>query len=399
MESGHRKFIAGTILGTTLGLLLGHFALWRNNPPRQIPYPVSAVRHVEAASEPVLNDETDLTTAFAVMPNLPADVMSEIPLTDQVSSVPQLLPLTEAESTSAKPGKGKELAEPAPLRIPEASPLQAADQPTDTHTAIRELIDREMLDSTPQEREVWFDSLKDLSLPHAVGVLEMWKLTGSSGSPGGEFPDWSSPPGSDGIPSPFFQEPADVPAVSPVEMTAHENLQFAETPGYKRRIIITHQDLAGSIVTNKAIDFRPGRLEVSYLPLDWAIEGPSFFVVSNGDTTYYTRHGHLTLDANRYLALQIGDDYYRLQPEVCLPEDAFQVILNETGGIQVKSGENQDTITLTLATFVNPAGLEPAGSVLFRATIASGKPHIRAASECSQVHQFMLEMSNVIPAE
>ena len=58
-----------------------------------------------------------------------------------------------------------------------------------------------------------------------------------------------------------------------------------------------------------------------------------------------------------------------------IPADATDVIVNETGQVYVRVGA-QNTLQLlgqlTVANFINDAGLEPLGGNLYRETTASG---------------------------
>jgi flagellar basal-body rod protein FlgG len=83
-----------------------------------------------------------------------------------------------------------------------------------------------------------------------------------------------------------------------------------------------------------------------------------------------------------------------------IPQDATEVIVNETGQVYVRTGTDntlQLLGQLTLANFTNEAGLDPLGSNLYRETTASGTPVTGVPGDpgFGSVHQGYLETSNV----
>jgi flagellar basal-body rod protein FlgG len=87
-----------------------------------------------------------------------------------------------------------------------------------------------------------------------------------------------------------------------------------------------------------------------------------------------------------------------------IPQDASEVIVNETGQVYVRIG-TQTTLQLlgqvTLANFTNEAGLDPLGGNLYRETTASGAPVLGVPGDpgFGAVHQGYLEHSNVDPVK
>ena len=70
-------------------------------------------------------------------------------------------------------------------------------------------------------------------------------------------------------------------------------------------------------------------------------------------------------------------DGYLVQPNMTIPPDATEVVVNETGQVFVRNGTEttlQQIGQLTLANFTNEAGLEALGGNLYRETLASGTP-------------------------
>jgi len=89
---------------------------------------------------------------------------------------------------------------------------------------------------------------------------------------------------------------------------------------------------------------------------------------------------------------------------VTIPADATDVIVNETGQVYVRVGA-QNTLQLlgqlTVANFINDAGLEPLGGNLYRETTASGTAVVGVPGDpgFGTVQQGYLENSNVDPVK
>jgi len=77
-------------------------------------------------------------------------------------------------------------------------------------------------------------------------------------------------------------------------------------------------------------DFTAIRHVRTSFPLDLAILGPGFFVVSNAEgNRFFTRYGGLTVSPDRKLAMKPGGQYFTLLPEITIPVlesgDALQI--------------------------------------------------------------------------
>jgi flagellar basal-body rod protein FlgG len=136
--------------------------------------------------------------------------------------------------------------------------------------------------------------------------------------------------------------------------------------------------------------------------LDLALNGRGWFQVSgpNGDN-FYTRAGAFNKNATGQI---VTVDGYIVQPNMIIPQDASEVIVNETGQVYVRIG-TQTTLQLlgqvTLANFTNEAGLDPLGGNLYRETTASGAPVLGVPGDpgFGAMHQGYLEHSNVDPVK
>ncbi|GAA7144515.1 flagellar basal-body rod protein FlgG [Helicobacter pylori] len=132
--------------------------------------------------------------------------------------------------------------------------------------------------------------------------------------------------------------------------------------------------------------------------LDVAIMGKGFFQVQLPDgTTAYTRSGNFKLDEQGNLVTSEG---YLLIPQITLPEDTTQVNIGVDGTVSVTQGLQTTSNVIgqiTLANFVNPAGLHSMGDNLFSITNASGEAIVGNPDSqgLGKLRQGFLELSNV----
>lgn len=144
--------------------------------------------------------------------------------------------------------------------------------------------------------------------------------------------------------------------------------------------------------------FAEGELERTDTPLDMAIEGKGFFQVALADgTRAYTRSGTFRLDADGKI---VTPDGYALQPEITVPPDTMEIVVNTNGVVAVQTaGSTSPTQigTIEMASFSNPPGLRSLGHSLYAETIASGTPVTGTGGldGMGQIRQGMLEGSNV----
>ena len=120
--------------------------------------------------------------------------------------------------------------------------------------------------------------------------------------------------------------------------------------------------------------FTQGPLQTTDNPSDVGIQGEGFFQVQLPDgTTAYTRDGSFKLDSERRL---VTSDGFLLIPNITLEENATldSLVISSDGIVSntPAGGEQAEIGNITLARFVNPAGLQAYGKNLFLATAASG---------------------------
>lgn len=144
--------------------------------------------------------------------------------------------------------------------------------------------------------------------------------------------------------------------------------------------------------------FAQGNLQQSGNTLDVAIRGNGFFQVTMPDgTNAYTRDGSFQVDAQGRLVTSTG---LPVAGGVTIPATAQSVTIGADGVVSVAlpgSTQPQPVGSITLAAFVNPAGLEPRGQNLFTETNASGAPQAGTpgANGLGQLQQGYVETSNV----
>jgi flagellar basal-body rod protein FlgG len=155
---------------------------------------------------------------------------------------------------------------------------------------------------------------------------------------------------------------------------------------------------SGVRVAGTSRSFSQGNILVTNNPLDVAIEGAGFFVVQQADgSPAYTRAGALQKDAQGQLVTPEG---YMLDPPILIPADAQSVTIGADGTVSALiDGQTApaEIGQLTVANFVNPAGLNAVGRNLFTQTSASGEPQVGAPGSDGRgaLLQGALERANV----
>ncbi|MGP1366719.1 MAG: flagellar basal-body rod protein FlgG [Schwartzia sp. (in: firmicutes)] len=144
--------------------------------------------------------------------------------------------------------------------------------------------------------------------------------------------------------------------------------------------------------------FTQGNLQTTENPTDVAIEGEGFFRIEMPDGTIaYTRDGAFKLDSTRRL---VTSDGFPVADNITLDQDATSdsITISQTGLVSnVVNGATNQVGQITLARFVNPAGLTSIGHNLFVESEASGPPLEGNPGDdgAGRLQQSVLEMSNV----
>jgi flagellar basal-body rod protein FlgG len=140
-----------------------------------------------------------------------------------------------------------------------------------------------------------------------------------------------------------------------------------------------------------------GLLETSN-PLNLALDGQGYFVINRPDGSQaYTRDGNFQLNAEGQIVTLDG---YEVAPGIVVPADSREIVINQEGIVMAYLSNEVDPTELgqiTLATFVNQAGLKPIGNNLLEQTGASGDPATVLPGEAgiAVLRQGYLENSNV----
>ncbi|NIX75013.1 flagellar basal-body rod protein FlgG [Microvirga terricola] len=147
---------------------------------------------------------------------------------------------------------------------------------------------------------------------------------------------------------------------------------------------------------------RQGPLTNTTNQFDLALNGRGWFQITspNGETIY-TRAGSFNKNGTGQL---VTIDGYAVDPAINIPQNAVDVVINESGQVFVKvDGQPvpQNIGQLTIANFANDSGLEPLGNNYYRETPASGAPVVGVAGDpgFGKIHQGYLEGSNVDPVK
>ncbi|MDO6727930.1 flagellar basal-body rod protein FlgG [Cognatishimia sp. 1_MG-2023] len=131
---------------------------------------------------------------------------------------------------------------------------------------------------------------------------------------------------------------------------------------------------------------------------DLAIEGRGYFVVNRPDGTLaYTRAGNFNLSAEGQIVTLDG---YEVDPGITVPDGTRQLTVSAQGVVSAfVDNENEPTELgqLTMATFLNDAGMKPIGNNLLEETTASGEATTVTPGDpgVGLIRQGSLENSNV----
>lgn len=155
---------------------------------------------------------------------------------------------------------------------------------------------------------------------------------------------------------------------------------------------------SGVRVVGVAREFSQGSTIITDNPMDLAIEGNGFFVVQQPDgVPAYTRTGTLQKDAQGQVVTVEG---MPLDPPIIIPPDTIALSVGADGTVSATmAGQPAPTQLgqITLASFVNPTGLNAIGHNLYTATVASGEAQVGTAGTDGRgtLMQGAIEKSNV----
>ena len=177
----------------------------------------------------------------------------------------------------------------------------------------------------------------------------------------------------------------------------YQNMRQAGANGTEQTTLPTGLQLGlGTRAVATSRSFTQGNLQQTSNPLDVAVRGTGFFEVQMPDgTTGYTRDGSFQVSATGQLVTNNG---YTVGTGITIPPTASSVTIGSDGTVNAMvAGAVQNLGQIQLASFVNPAGLDPKGQNLFAETAASGAPATAAPGQngLGTIAQGFVETSNV----
>ncbi|PSV30755.1 MULTISPECIES: flagellar basal-body rod protein FlgG [unclassified Photobacterium] len=144
--------------------------------------------------------------------------------------------------------------------------------------------------------------------------------------------------------------------------------------------------------------FTQGNSQNTQQQLDLAVMGSGFFQIENSDgEVMFSRNGQFHVNSE---GLMVNGQGLPLQPQIQIPEEANTISIGVDGLVTATLAgdpEPQELGQITLAKFINPAGLEAVGGNLYKETQASGQPQemIAGTDGAGSLKQGALEGSNV----
>ena len=105
--------------------------------------------------------------------------------------------------------------------------------------------------------------------------------------------------------------------------------------------------------------------------LDIMIEGEGFLQVFDDATgeIFYTRNGHLELDANNNLGIRSSTKAYLIEPAINIPKDASKVTIDSQGQVWVEQPGKSELCSvgcIEMSKFENPEALVEVDEGIFR---------------------------------
>ena len=144
--------------------------------------------------------------------------------------------------------------------------------------------------------------------------------------------------------------------------------------------------------------FAQGNLQQTSNNLDIAVQGNGFFQLTMPDGTIgYTRDGAFQIDNQGRMVNSGG---LPLSGGITVPANATAISVSPDGTVSASIPGNtapQAIGTIALASFINPAGLEPKGQNIYAESAASGQPNAgtAGANGLGTLMQGFVETSNV----
>lgn len=419
MSSSRSSFISGTIFGIILGVLVGHIGIWKG--VRSHSSPIVESFPVKEASLPGMS--FDLGKKSENLPYFPEEALQPVddypepeylpppekhsPLANAIAMETVEVKTVQATSQPAVVEISTPAEEPQPLDIDDAAPIEAHESKNDV--ALKKVIEEELTHIPAGQREVWFESLKDMHVDDAQGVIRMWKLIGGPIPGLGDDsliqpPVMVKPPKVDSPKSENIQsEDVTKAAIENAMEIVRRNLMMESTLGYMRiDPRFQEQLIDGQPVVSGVIEefyFSQGPALFTNRILDLMIQGPGFFEVKDPDgNLYLTRRGRFSLNDERQLAIIDGEKEYVLQPEVAIPEEAKQIQFLSDGSVVCKDKANNsldETAKIQTVQVLSISKLSYSQNGLFEYTGEKLESETLDQEHKAGIIQGQLEASNV----
>jgi flagellar basal-body rod protein FlgF len=179
------------------------------------------------------------------------------------------------------------------------------------------------------------------------------------------------------------------------------NLANANTTGYRAQVNNFRSVLSGvsngsplnnttnayGVLGDTQLDFSQGAIERTGNSLDFALQGPGFFVVQTPAGTAYTRSGNFKLSPTGQLVTQEGDPVMSDQGPIQLPAGTVNVSPDGTISVDGAVAGNLKIVEFPKGTQIQSLGK----------TYYSAPPKTAVAARSTQIQQGMIESSNVNP--
>jgi flagellar basal-body rod protein FlgF len=170
------------------------------------------------------------------------------------------------------------------------------------------------------------------------------------------------------------------------QQAVSNNLANAETPGFKAERVFARL-LNENLSAGERTDLTTGALRETDAPLDVAIEGTGFLVVSTPAGERLTRGGALTLDPGGRITDGAGHVVLGDGGPILVPPGA-RITIAKDGTVRA---DDEVIDQLRVETVAGPDGIEHEAAGLFRATNGTTK----VALDDRSIHQGFIEESNV----
>lgn len=195
----------------------------------------------------------------------------------------------------------------------------------------------------------------------------------------------------------FYNAAIQMSKGSVLDMEVHtENLAHSTMPGYKRLdtshtafadVLESEVDGSKQASSTVAVNHSQGALRGTQRPLDFAIDGEGFFVVSDGTQEFYTRNGNFRVGSDGSVVNSLGMRLQTSSGDLTIPAGSTPSRIEIDEGMNITIGERNLGL-LRIDAFEDPSKLEQAGTTLFVNNGSGTKD-----AECSVINGF-LEQSN-----